>query len=130
MYGCACVGISVCMCAKYFPISTLSHTLHYSAASKKVMYVESSPSDAAGGGDGSADESDYGEGDSGSSSEESDSMSGTGSDSDGESDVHELDRVVHHTCKLCGLRKPWVAQQALRCLPHIPVVVGGAARAR
>ena len=48
------------------------------------MYVESSPSDAAGGGDGSADESDYGERDSCSSSEESDSMSSTGSDSDGE----------------------------------------------
>ena len=77
------MGVSVCMCAKYFPISTLSHTLPYSAASKKVMYVESSPSDA---GDGSAEESDYGEGDSGSSSEESDSMSGTGSDSDGESE--------------------------------------------
>ena len=79
------MGVSVCMCAKYFPISTLSHTLPYSAASKKVMYVESSPSDA---GDGSAEESDYGEGDSGSgsSAEESESVSDSDSDSDGESD--------------------------------------------
>ena len=77
------MGVSVCMCAKYFLIFTLSHTHHYSAASKNAIYLESSPSDA---GDGSADESDYGEGDSGSSSEESDSMSGTGSDSDGESE--------------------------------------------
>jgi len=79
------MGVSVCMCAKYFLIFTLSHTLHYSAASKKVMYVESSPSDA---GDGSAEESDYGEGDSGSgsSAEESESVSDSDSDSDGESD--------------------------------------------